>query len=57
MKWLPSGRLWTLILILLGVVSYAAFALLTGALTKADLAPFTRRIGRKKNLRRKKGNE
>ena len=56
-KWLPSGRLWTLILILIGVVSYAAFALLTGALTKADLAPFTRRIGRKKNLRRKKGNE
>ena len=43
---LPSGRLWTLALVALGVCTYAAFALLTGALTRDDLAPLLRRFGR-----------
>ena len=43
---LPSGRLWTLVLVALGVCTYAAFALLTGALTRDDLAPLLRRFGR-----------
>lgn len=43
---LPSGRLWTLVLVALGICTYAAFALLTGALTRDDLAPLLRRFGR-----------
>ena len=30
-RWLPSGRLWTVLLVLLGIGTYAVFALLTGA--------------------------
>ena len=43
---LPSGRLCTLALVLLGISAYAAFAHLTGALTRDDLAPLLRRFGR-----------
>ncbi len=46
-RWLPSGRLWTLVLVVIGVAAYAGFALLTGALTKEELAPLTRRFKRK----------
>lgn len=42
-KWLPQGRLWTILLVVVGIGSYAGFALLTGALQKSDLAPFMRR--------------
>ena len=42
-RWLPEGRLWTILIVLIGIVSYAVFALLTGALKKSDLAPFLRR--------------
>ncbi|MEG0741968.1 MAG: polysaccharide biosynthesis protein [Clostridia bacterium] len=45
---LPSGRLWTLLLVLIGVVAYAGFAIWTGAVQKSDLAPFTRRFRRAK---------
>ena len=45
---LPAGRLWTLALLVLGVGSYFAFALLTGALDKAQLAPILRKLGRHK---------
>ena len=45
-RWLPSGRLWTVLLVLLGIGAYAAFALLTGALTRDDLAPLLRRFSR-----------
>ncbi len=44
--WLPSGRVYTLILVLIGVVSYTAGALITGAISKNDLAPIMRRIKR-----------
>jgi len=42
-RWLPDGRLWTTFIVLVGIASYAGFALLTGALKKSDLAPFLRR--------------
>ena len=43
-RWLPSGRLWTVLLVLLGIGAYAVFALITGALTRDDLAPLLRRF-------------
>jgi stage V sporulation protein B len=42
-RWLPEGRLWTILIVLIGIISYAVFALLTGALKKSDLAPFLRK--------------
>ena len=45
-RWLPSGRLWTLVLLMLGIAAYAAFALITGALTREDLAPLLKRFER-----------
>ena len=45
---LPSRRLWTLILVAIGVGSYGAFAILTGAMSREDLAPLLRRLGRRK---------
>lgn len=42
-KWLPRGRLWTLLLVVVGIAAYAGFAFLTGALNKRDLAPLMRR--------------
>lgn len=48
LRLLPSGRLWTVLLVVIGVASYAAFVLLTGALTQEDLAPFLRRFRRGK---------
>ena len=42
-RWLPDGRLWTILIVLVGVAAYAAFALLTGAVQKSDLAPLLRR--------------
>lgn len=45
---LPSGRLWTLMLVLIGVCSYAVFAFLLGAVTQEELAHILRRIGMKK---------
>lgn len=44
---LPYGRIWTLLLVLVGIAAYALFAKLTGAVTQEDLAPLTRRLGRK----------
>ncbi len=48
-KVLPSSRLTTLLLILIGIISYGVFARLLGALHKEDLRPFTRRIRAKKH--------
>ncbi|MEA4927083.1 MAG: polysaccharide biosynthesis protein [Candidatus Limiplasma sp.] len=45
---LPASRGITLLLILLGVVAYAAFGLLLGALNQADLKPFLRRMHRRR---------
>lgn len=45
---LPSSRLVTILLILAGIVSYAGFGLLFGALNRNDLRPFTRRLMRKR---------
>lgn len=45
---LPSGALWTLVLVAIGVAAYACFALVVGAITKEDLAPFLRRLNRRK---------
>ena len=42
-RWLPSGRLWTILIVLVGIAAYAGFALLTGAVQKSDLAPLLRR--------------
>lgn len=44
---LPSGRLWTVLLVGIGVAAYAVFARLTGAVTQEDLAPLTRRFGKR----------
>ena len=46
-KALPSSRLITLVLILLGVITFTGFALLFGAMDKNDLTPLTRRFHRK----------
>ena len=45
-KWLPQGRLWTILLVLVGIGVYFAFALLVGALKQSDIAPLTRRLKR-----------
>jgi len=45
---LPSGAFWTLVLVAIGVAAYACFALVVGAITKEDLAPFLRRLNRRK---------
>ncbi len=47
-RFLPQGRLWTVLLLLAAVAAYAGFALLFGAMTKEDLKPFVRRFARKK---------
>ncbi len=44
---LPSGAFWTLVLVFVGVAAYAAFAILTGAITKEDMAPILRRFTRR----------
>jgi len=44
---LPNHGVWTLILIVIGVAAYAAAAVLLGAVTKEDLAPVIRRLGRR----------
>ena len=51
-RWLPSGRIWTLMLVVIGVAAYAGFALLTGALTRDDLSPFLRRFQRRSAQKR-----
>lgn len=51
-RWLPSGRIWTLMLVVIGVAAYAGFALLTGALTRDDLSPFLRRFQRRNAQKR-----
>ncbi|MDD5897850.1 MAG: polysaccharide biosynthesis C-terminal domain-containing protein, partial [Clostridia bacterium] len=50
---LPDGGVWTLVLILIGIIAYVAFAVLVGAVTTNDLAPLMRRVGRRSD--RKKG--
>ena len=45
---LPSGGFWTLVLVVVGIASYAVLAVLTGAITKEDMAPFLRRFNRRK---------
>lgn len=47
-KALPSSRLVTLVLILAGVIVYGGLAILLGAMTAADLKPFTRRLGKRR---------
>lgn len=47
-KLFPSGRLWTLLLVLVGFAAFAGFALLTGAITREDMKPFIRRFRRKR---------
>ena len=49
-KVLPSSRLVTLVLILIGIVSYVVFARLLGALHKEDVLPFTRKLHRKNKV-------
>ncbi len=44
---LPDSGVWTLIQIAIAVAAYAAAAVLVGAITKEDLAPFLRRFGRR----------
>ena len=45
---LPSSRVITVLLVLAGIAAFAFFALLTGAMTKDDLKPLTRRMRRRK---------
>ena len=45
-RYLPRGSLWTFLLILVGIASYAAFALWVGAMTREDVMPFIRRFRR-----------
>ena len=47
-KLLPTGAFWTLALVAVGVAAYVGFALLTGAVNKADFAPILRRFSRRK---------
>ena len=47
MKLLPSYGVWTLVQIVIAVAAYAAAAVVTGALTKDELAPVLRRFGRR----------
>ena len=44
---LPEGAIWTLILVAIGIVAYAVFAVLTGAVSKEDLAPILRLFSRR----------
>ncbi len=48
---LPQGRLWTCLLILLGIGAYLGFALLTGAMTREDVKPLLGRFRRGKRAR------
>ncbi|MEA5013321.1 MAG: polysaccharide biosynthesis protein [Candidatus Limiplasma sp.] len=47
-RFLPQGRLWTALLLLVAVAAYGVMALWTGAMTKDDLKPFLGRLGRGK---------
>jgi len=47
----PGGRLWTCLLIVIGIGAYAGFALLTGAMSREDLKPFMARFGRHRRAR------
>lgn len=49
---LPESGLWTLIEIGIAVAAYAGAAVLVGAITKEDLAPFLRRFGRGRALKK-----
>ncbi len=49
-RFLPEGRLWTVLLLMAAVVSYAVFALWTGAMTKEDLRPILKRFRRRKRV-------
>ncbi|MDD3336370.1 MAG: polysaccharide biosynthesis protein [Eubacteriales bacterium] len=46
-KWLPSGRLWTILIVMLGIGGYVFFSLVTGAVQRSDIAPFLRKFHRK----------
>lgn len=48
MQLLPNYGVWTLIHILIAILAYAAAAVFTGAVTKEELAPLTRRFSRKR---------
>ncbi len=48
-KFLPSGRLWTLLLVALGVLSFVGFALLTGALHKENVLAVLRKFRRRRH--------
>lgn len=41
---LPSGRLWTLVMILAGMISYIGFAVLFGAVSREELKPIRRKL-------------
>ncbi len=47
-RFLPQGRLWTALLLLVAVAAYGTWALWTGAMTREDLAPFLGRFRRRK---------
>ena len=47
MRLLPTHGIWTLIQVALGIAAYAGAALMTGAITREDMAPILRRFGRK----------
>ena len=45
---LPEGRLWTCLLVVIGIAAYLGLALLVGAMHREDFAIFLRRFGRGK---------
>ncbi|MBE5801465.1 MAG: polysaccharide biosynthesis protein [Clostridiales bacterium] len=47
MKLLPTNGFWALIQVCIGAAAYAGAALMTGAVSRDDLAPILRRFGRK----------
>ena len=53
LKVLPHNGVWALVLVVIGIAAYAVFAVLLGAVTREDLGPILRRLGR--NRAQKKG--
>lgn len=44
---LPDSGIWTLLQVCVGIAAYAGAALMTGAVTREDIAPILRRFGRR----------
>lgn len=47
MRLLPTHGIWTLIQVVIGMAAYVGAALMTGAVTREDIAPILRKFGRK----------